>query len=248
MIRNYFVKDTSSVKLGNLPRGTIIVNHEAYNPLYIDEVESIEWSKYRSAYLSYEPSCIVIVGLNRMITPQNRCDFVHEYLTTLTKNLPKIVIDTAPFIGEPWRLFFHYLFSGNNTFGADYSYVIEGEWQKWFYYEKNDCILKAENLKLYIKDTYTELERLMTDFNFYEPSDMDIDYYEDVKRIVFERNDTPKMLVNELLKHCNKHFSIIFGYDSYLSNQKLMLPNFGVYRYMVEENRRRMDIYNLFTK
>ena len=93
----------------------------------------IEWEKYKTLYSTFEPSLVVLIGLNRMIIPSNRCDFIHAYLTVLTPQIPKIIIDTAPFIGEPWRLYFHYQLANCFTkFGANYSYPVEGEWLKWF--------------------------------------------------------------------------------------------------------------------
>jgi hypothetical protein len=252
MNKIYFSKEIKSIT-PRLPadfvKRSLVIHHEMYDiPEGIECKQLIEWDKYRKSYQEFEAECIVLVGLNRMINPSNRCDFVHEYLSTLTPNIPKIVIDTAPFVGEPWRIFFHYLFSNTNKFGAAYSYPIEGEWQKWFYRDMNDCRLSAENIKLFINSTYTDLERLITTYTFYDPDDGQIEWYNEVRAHIFAKYNSPKMWISGLLGECNKRFSLKFDYDSYLKNMEFKLPDLKIYRFMVEECQRRQDIYNAFTE
>ena len=232
--------------LPDIQGSTLVIVHDFYE--IKTKYNIVMWSRFKAEYFNYEADNIIIVGMNKIRTADVRCDLVFSYIYRMNTYKIKVVIDDRPFNGEPWRIWYHYGFLYGKFIDVDYSYPLETEWKKWFYYEKNDCKIQAENLKLYIKDTYTELNKLTTSFSFYEPSDLDIEYYEEVKKIVFEKYDTAKMLVNNLLKICNKHFSIDLGYESYLINKKFMLPNFGVYRYVAEENRRRMNIYNLFTK
>ena len=112
---------------------TIVAYHAMYEKPEVKAKQVIEWEKYKGIHSNLEASRIVLIGINRMILPSNRCDFIHAYLTVLTPQIPKIVIDTAPFIGEPWRLYFHYQIANCfSKFGANYSYPIEGEWLRWF--------------------------------------------------------------------------------------------------------------------
>lgn len=242
-----FSKNIKEVEITGLPEDTLIVYHEMYD---IPKIKGriIEWKKFKANYPEYETSQFVIVGANRMITPSNRCDMVNDYLQVMTKTIPKISIDTSPFVGEPWRLWYHYSLAFGEWLGTDYSYPIEGDWKNWFYYDSNFSKLSADNLPIYIKNTHSDLERLKTKFEFYDLEDLHLDFYETAKKEVFNRYDTPKMLTNNLLKLLNKHFGLDVGMGSYLTNRTYLLPDVGVYRYVAEENKRRMAIYNLFTK
>lgn len=242
-----FSKETKHINVTGLPEDTLIVVHEMYDAPNI-KGRVVDWQKFKVSYPEYETSQFVIVGVNRMINPSNRCDMVNDYLQVMTKNVPKISIDTAPFIGEPWRLWYHYSLAFGEWLGTDYSYPVEGDWKKWFYYESNFSKLSADNLPIYIKETVSDLRRLNTKFELYELDGLHLDFYEAAKKDVFKKYDTPKMLTNNLLKILNKHFGLDVTMDSYLTNRSYLLPDVGVYRYLVEENKRRMAIYNLFAK
>ena len=252
MNKVYFTKDIKSI--GNkLPEDFVkdatLIWHDMYDRPEIPGVkEIIPWEKYRITYNNVGATRVILVGLNRMIVPSNRCDFVHTYLTTLTPNVPKIVIDTAPFIGEPWRLFFHYLFSHTNKFGADYSYPLEGEWTKWFLRETNECKFSASNVRLFTPDTYSDLDKLDTLYDLYEVPEEGIEWYGQVKEHVLNKHNTPKMWVTGLLSEVNKKYRLKFSFESYLSGGVHRIPDLGIYRFVVEECQRRQNIYNSFTK
>jgi hypothetical protein len=252
MNRIQFLKDTATAKL-DIPEKTIVVYRDGFNLPKLD-ADYIEFEKYKIAYDSIDCKFMVIVGLNRIINPANRCDFIHEHLTTLTPNIPKVSIDTLPWIGEPWRLYYHYQYSRCGKFGANYSYPIEGEWQKWFYRESNDSQISGKNVRLLIESTYSDLDPLDATFELTEPTEKDIEWYAQVKDQVFAKYDTPKMLVNNLLKLANAHFGLDVTFDSFRakSTENLFgaksnffkVPDLGIYRFMVEENRRRLDTFN----
>ncbi len=249
MLKVFFTKDINKViseKIGDSYKHAVVVYHEMYDKPVIEAKQIIEWQKFRVSYQEVIAEEIVLVGLNRMIAPSNRCDFVHEYLTTLTPNVPKIVIDTSPFIGEPWRLFFHYLFSNSNKFGYSYSYPIEGEWRKWFLRESNDCCLSSDNLKMFIKDTYCDLDKLLTTYSFFEVTDEHMEWYDEIRGHIFQKYSTPKMWISALMEECNKKFRLKVSLDSYLSGGSVIVPDLKVYRFVVEENKRRQDIFNTF--
>lgn len=245
--RIFFLQKTANIPDIELPEHTILTWHSFYEPPNISGVEYIEWEKFRAVYSTFEPKLIILVGLNRMITPSNRCDYVHEYLTTMTPNIPKISIDSAPFIGEPWRLFFHFLYSGLNDFGVNYSYPIEREWQSWFYRETNDCRLSSININLFTKGTYSDLAKLKTVFLKKEISEDDSKWYLEVKEFAFSKYTTPKLLIANILKLCNQKFNVNIDFNSYLSNQEIEVPDLPIYDFMIEENIRRRNIYNAFS-
>lgn len=256
MNRVQFLKDTSSTKL-DIPEKTIVVYREGYTLPKVD-AEFVEFEKYRIAYDSLSCNFMVLVGLNRMISPSTRCDFIHEHLTTLTPHIPKVSIDTLPWIGEPWRLYYHYQYSKCGKFGASYSYPIEGEWQKWFYRESNDSELSGANIRLVIEDTYSDLDPLTATFHLMEPTQNDLDWYATAKEQVFGKFDTPKMLINNLLKLSNAHFGLDISFDSFRATPthdifgtkapSFEVPDLGIYRFIVEENRRRLETYNAIIK
>lgn len=243
----YFTMDTGALEIDGLPDSTLIVVHEMYaTPKIAGRV--VPWQEFKITYSNYETEQYVIVGANRMIKPSNRCDMVNDFMQVMTKSIPKVSIDTAPFMGEPWRLWYHYSIAFGEWLGADYSYPIEGDWQKWFYYDQNNCKLSADTLGLYVHDTFSDIEDLASSFDLFQPSDDEASFYEEAKRIVFEKYDTPKLLVNNLLKLCNQHYSLDIEVDSYLENRTFKIPDVGIYRFLKEENERRMAIYNYFAR
>lgn len=256
MSKVQFLKDTSTAKVDAIGK-TIVVYRDGYNLPNL-EAEFIEFERYRITYDVIECNLMVLVGLNRMINPSNRCDFIHEHLTTLTPHIPKISIDTTPWIGEPWRLYYHYQYTRSGKFGASYSYPIEGEWQRWFYREANDSQISGRNVRTIITDTYSDLDHLTAKFELIEPSQADESWYSKAKDQIFAKYDTPKMLINNLLKLSNAHFGLSISFDSYkteptkdlFGNQAnhFKLPNIGIYRFMAEENIRRMETYNAIIK
>lgn len=254
-MRVQFLKDTSTARIENPPADTLVIFREGfgYGIPEIPGAEYVEFLEYKNRYTLFNPGLIVIVGLNRIITPSNRCDMVNEYLQTMTPNIPKICIDTEPFIGEPWRLWFHYSIAGCGTFGITYSYAIETEWEHWFYRDVPDCRLSKDNIRLFISDTISDLDPLQTVFDFQEPGAADEEWYRQAKQAVFEKRDTPKLIIGDLLKLSNRHFGIDLTFDSYRRKNegtlfsepgKISLPDLGIYRFVAEENLRRIGTYN----
>lgn len=253
MARIYFSKDINQLlekEFGSdFGSDTIVTYHAMYDKPEVRAGQVLEWQKYKAVHDTLESSRIVLIGLNRMITPSNRCDFIHAYLAVMTPQISKVIIDTAPFIGEPWRLYYHYQVANCfSKFGANYSYPIEGEWLKWFSRDLDECQFSPHNLRERIVETYSDLPRLSTTFEFYEVSKDDKEWYAKAREFEFGRFRAPKTLLTNLTKAANNHFKLKITYDSYLRNEVIRVPDIGIYRFMVEENRRRRDIYNLFTE
>lgn len=215
--------------------------------------------------------CLILVGLNKIVTPSNRCDFVQEYLCTMTATLPKISIDTDPFLGEPWRLFFHYHYTDNNKFGYPHGYAIQTEWKHWFKRDTPQCILSPMSLKNYLYRTYASIDPLSSKFRLTPVSSETEEWYLEAKRYVFGMDEPkhrekypdyyawfkenytphyfkPKSMLNGLTKLCNRKLELDFSerekYDLFRLNQTIELPQLPIYKFIIEENRRRMQIYN----
>jgi hypothetical protein len=243
-MRIQFLKDISTAKipLEYHNSKTIVIYREGYKLPNIKGAIYMDFEKYKSLYINIQPEVIVLVGLNRIFVPANRCELVFEYLQTMTSHIKKYSIDTSPFIGEPWRFWFHYSVVFGTFLGINYSYAIETDWQHWFYRDSEKCII--QNLKEDIKDTYSDLERLYTTFEFYEPDNNLMDYYHNVKEMTFDKFGTPKLIIQMMMKNLNNHLNIKSDLESYRSNEKILMPNLGIYKFIAEENKRRMDIYN----
>lgn len=245
-----FLRDTARPILPDLPRGTLVIHRDGfgYGIPEIPGAEYMEFMRYRSIYSSLNPPAMVIIGLNRIITPSNRCDMVNEYLQTMTPSTPKICLDTAPFIGEPWRIYYHYDVANVGKFPYQQGYACESDWQSWFYRDIPTCRLAAENIRLMLSDTISDLPLLNTSIEFYDISSIDEQWYEEAKKHVFSKNTTPKTLINALLAQANRHFDVTVRYDLYLKCCIMSLPDVGVYRFVAEEAMRRMKIYNEVVK
>lgn len=255
-----FLKDTSTARIDDPPANTMVIYRDGfgYSLPKISGAEYMEFLEFKNKYTLFQPELIILVGLNRIITPSDRCDMVNEYLQTMTPNIRKICIDNEPFIGEPWRLWFHYSIANCGNFGITYSYAIETEWEHWFYRDIPDCRLSKDNIRLFIADTVSDLDPLVTEFEFTDIDESDESWYAEAKEAVFTRRNTPKLIINDLLKLANDRYGLNISFDSYRKRPaddllfpeppKIIMPDIGIYRFMTEENLRRMGIYNEVVK
>ena len=239
-----FLKDTSKAIIDTSIDDTLLVYKEGYKIPNLKNIEYMEFNKFKTVYSELHFNRLIIVGLNKIIIPANRCEMVNDFIQTMTRNIPKISIDSSPFIGEPWRLWYHYDVTGCEKFNVPHGYAIETEWKKWFYRDTNLCRLSADNIKMFISNTYSDLDKLTTTFDFFDVDSKYINRYNATKLDVINTTPSPKSIINNLLKRCNKFFKVDIGVNSYKENKKFLVPNLGIYRFIVEENKRRMDIYN----
>ncbi len=245
--RIQLLKDTTQPILpDDLTKDDLLVHHEMYDYPKDLPCKYVTWKKFKTLYSEYRPNRMILVGVNRMINPSNRCNMVNDYLQVMTTNIPKLIIDNSPFLGEPWRMFFHYSIAYGGMEGINYSHPIEGDWMKWFLRDAEFSMLKPETLKIILKkfDIYSDLEYLDTEFKTFYPSDSDIEKYDAIKEMVFSKYGTPKLLINNMTKQLNKAFDCKIEYTSYLDGGSLSFPEFGTYKFMIEENERRKAIYN----
>jgi hypothetical protein len=242
-----FLRDPQQANIGDLNGpGVLVLYRSGLKLPEIDGARYVEFDIFRRSYESIAAEHIVFVGLSRMITPQNRCNFIFSYLTTMTPNIPKTSIDVVPFVGEPWRMYWHYQFTRSGAWLETHSYAVETTWKKWFYREREDWAGSGSNVRMLLGTgtTHSDLEALRSEFVFDSPTENSLRWYDELKQHVFRSYQTPKMWVSALLKECNKRFQIKFSYDSYLENRSFDLPALPVYRFVSEENARRQDIYN----
>lgn len=240
-----FIKDLKTVKLPELPEDTWVIYKEGYDIPDIPGIRgNIEFQEYKTIYHNIHANLLIFFGLNKIMTPSNRTDFVFEHLFTITRDIPKMSIDHLPFIGEPWRFWFHYGLCGTGKFAIPYSYTIETEWKHWFLRDKNNCRLDSDNIGFCITDTYSDIDMLSYKADFYDLNDVDLQWYDEVKEFVFNKYTSPKLWINNLLKMCNNKFGINYSIDSYKENEVYLLPELGVYKFLHEENIRRLNTFN----
>lgn len=120
-----FLQDVRNAIIPPAKGKTIVVHHHKYEPPIIDGVEYYDFNTYKDRFPAIYADRIICVGANRFFTPSGRCHQVYEYLQTLTNHIDKYSIDTEPFIGEPWRLWFHYSIAYGEFLGFNYSYPVE---------------------------------------------------------------------------------------------------------------------------
>lgn len=241
-----FVKELSDAIIPtDLPDDSYIIHHSDYNPPDIKNIKGkIEFEEFKKIYTNLHANYFIFYGLNKIITPSNRTDFIFEFLFTLSADIPKISVDYKPFNGEPWRLWFHYGLCKCGNFGIPYSYSIETEWKHWFYRENNTSRFESNNLGICVTDTYSNLDQLKYSVDFEDVDENILTWYEEVKKFVFEKYDTPKLLISNMLKLSNDKFKIKYNMDSYLESKMFELPDLPIYRFVDEENVRRLNIYN----
>lgn len=241
-----FVKNFNDIKLGieKIPDDTYVIYHDAYEVPQIEGVEKyLKFSEFKRIYNIMHANMFIFFGLNKIITPSNRTKFIFEFLYTLSNDIEKISIDYVPFSGEPWKLWFHYGLCKCGNFGVPYSYAIETEWKHWFYREQANSKFDKQNIGLCISDTYSNLDYLEHKVEFIPIDSSEHEWYDNVKEHVFSKYGTPKLLINGMMKECNKKYNLKYTLYSYLKTE-YKLPDFPIYRFLYDENIRRMNIYN----
>lgn len=242
-----FLKDTSTAiippEYDN--NSTVVVYREGYKLPKLNNVEYIEFEKYRYKYYDMHHSTIIIVGINKIITPSTRTNIIFEYIQENSNSIEKIIIDTAPFVGEPWRFWWAFSITNNNPWLWPHSYTVETEWKHWFLREEDDCQLSAKKIKGTFDGVYSDLDKIESTFSFRSPSDDEIALYDAVKETAFQTNATPKTIINYMIKNlANSTTMNKVSFDDFYSNKDFVWPEFGVYKFIAEENIRRMDFYN----
>ena len=111
-----FLVNTGAADVGEILPDTYLVYKEGYNVPNLSDVTYLEFQEFKNTYFSIHTNKIIFVGINRMINPATRCEMVFDYMQSMTRNIEKISIDTEPFIGEPWRFWYHVDFTNLDKF------------------------------------------------------------------------------------------------------------------------------------
>ena len=111
----------------DLPAPVLCVHHRTYPVPVAWSAGALEFSDFARAPRQHLTGlgALVIVGLNRIMTPSNRTQEVFEILFNLSPALRKVSIDRTLFIAEPWRSWFHFGLTGTPDGAYTYSYLAE---------------------------------------------------------------------------------------------------------------------------
>lgn len=89
---------------------------------------------------------LIMVGINKMINPGNRTEMVWEVIHNNTPDLHKIVVDTVPFLSDPWRIWFHFGAVNARFFDYTYSYIAESHYNAFVECLRHDNPFSLENV------------------------------------------------------------------------------------------------------
>lgn len=155
-MRLFFSRAPEQVALPLKPGRTLCVYHRRYQPPPLPDCRYVEFEAYRSAYAQDTMLAglvnLVFVGLNKMITPGNRIDPVFEVLYNLPGELAKYSVDTVPYVGEIWRIWFHFGAVGLPFGGYTYSYLLESHYNAFRDGLRPDNPLSVEAIRRHAAD------------------------------------------------------------------------------------------------
>jgi len=123
--------DPAAVSIDAGPEA-LCVRHPAYQaPRTAAGCLHVDWQEFEAEPRRWMDgrSLVVVVGLNRIITPGNRTREVFEVLYNLSRDVRKLSIDQTLFVAEPWRAWFHFGFVGAPYREYTYSYLAESHWR-----------------------------------------------------------------------------------------------------------------------
>ena len=120
---------------------------------------------------------------------------------------------------------------------------METEWKHWFLREEDDCQLSAKAIKGTFDGVYSDLDKIESTFSFRSPLDHEVSLYDAVKETAFQTNGTPKTIINYMIKNLSSITGKI-SFDDFYTNKDFVWPEFGIYKFIAEENIRRMEFYN----
>lgn len=249
MRRAIFTKDVTNIDkyLPDMDKdATLVIHSDVLSP--VTKYHKVGFIEYSKSYDQYHIDNIVVVGMNRIRTPERRYDLVFPYIYNMNEFANKFTIDERPFNGEPWRVWYHYGFLYKEWLGTTYSNALESNYQHLFLKEANDSVVNATEIAKSVDGTWSDLNLLNTVFEFYDPEPMLVEAYNGIKEWSFSKYNTPRQLIHSMMRVLNKCVGVKVDYESYLNGGVIKLPNFGVYRFVAEENKRRMDIYNAIVR
>lgn len=124
--RIFLTKAIADFAAADIPDDVLWVRHRRY-PQPAQARTSILFEDFAKAPRDHMKGRrgVVVVGLNKIMTPSNRTAEVFEVLFNLTPEVPKFSVDTTLFVSAPWRAWFHFGLTGSPYREYTYSYLAE---------------------------------------------------------------------------------------------------------------------------
>jgi hypothetical protein len=105
----HLANDTSRVKLDVGPEAICVRHHEYAEPMTREGCGHVLWADFVDRWrgLVHGKTTLIVVGISRIITPANRVR-VGQILMRPIEGVRRISVDRTLFVGEPWRMFWHF--------------------------------------------------------------------------------------------------------------------------------------------
>jgi hypothetical protein len=109
----------------------LVVCHKGYEPPLSAGGRVVDFESFKSSCRESVRNLdtLVLIGLNRIMTPGNRTEDVWELLFNQTPQLNKVSVDNTLFVSEPWRSWFHFGLVGAPYRDYTYSYIAESHYR-----------------------------------------------------------------------------------------------------------------------
>lgn len=140
----------------------VCIYHKAYASILprVDNCEYIEFNDYNSRYESYTGfdgrDTVVFVGTNRIITPATRIWPVFEHVPVyLPEDTRLISVDISPYIGDIWRLWFHFYLTRVKTGDYTYSYLLESHYNAYLDGIRDENPLSYDTIRVWAEGHVT---------------------------------------------------------------------------------------------
>lgn len=121
----------TDIALPEVDAGAIVVRHKSYEaPRTGPAARHMIWEDFLEAPRAWMSgtSTMVVVGLNRILTPANRTK-LGPYLLRPIAGLRRISVDRTLFTVEPWRAWWHFGAVGAPFQDYTYSFLAESHWR-----------------------------------------------------------------------------------------------------------------------
>lgn len=197
--------DTSRVTL-DLGERSVCVRHRTYPaPCVVPDCLHLTWDDFEPdpRRAMHGRDTLVLVGLNKIMTPSNRTAAVVEVLFNLSDTWRKLSVDRTLFAAEPWRAWFHFGLVGAPYREYTYSYLAESHWRAYQEGVRTDDPFAVETIahegEGVVRSTYDRYFRPVT-IERVEVSAAIHSAYQDLKTRCFDEEHTAQAIVTRLAR------------------------------------------------
>jgi hypothetical protein len=205
----YLSKDVASLRLNHLSGRVVCAYHHAYKLPDIRGAVFVPFAEFERDFVEHLKNCetLVVVGLNKIITPSTRTHEVFPVLYRQSHHISRISVDYTLFEGEPWRAYFHFGFVGANYADFPYSYAAERQYINWLDGYRAENLFSADRMRQFsrgvVGSTYRRLIAPPTVKTIRMSPEVH-DEYQELKAHAFEHYGTPKKIIAELAAFAQK--------------------------------------------